>query len=67
MQNKIKQIIHEELEDYITESKKLDLFKIFDLSKIPQEELERQYYDVSMLHSGEFNYNKSKNSYEKQT
>ena len=50
MKNKINKIIHEQLKNYLTESKKLDLFKIFDLSKIPQEELERQYYDVSILH-----------------
>ena len=31
--------------------RKLDLAKIFDLSKIPEEELRRQHYDLSLRDS----------------
>lgn len=33
------------------EKQKLDLSEIFDLTKIPEEELRRQHYDVSLVHS----------------
>ena len=47
-------IVKEEIDKFVAqfcENEKLDLNKIFDLSKIPEEELRNQYYDVSLVHA----------------
>ena len=41
-------IVKEECSKY---KKKINLDEIFDLDKIPEEELKKQYYDVSLIHS----------------
>ena len=50
--NELKQTINTIVkEEFSKHKKKVDLAKIFDLDKIPEEELKKQYYDISLVHS----------------
>lgn len=53
LKQKIKRIVREEINKQIvnTQRSKIDLNRVFDLSKIPDEELKRQHYDLSLIHS----------------
>lgn len=48
MKRKIKHIVNEVVSKLI---KKINLRKLFDFSKIPDEELRRQHYDISLIHA----------------
>ena len=50
----IRKVVKEEINKYVAQtskSNKLDLNKVFDLSKISDEELRSQYYDISLVHA----------------
>lgn len=53
--NRINEYVNKVFEDVVSKlnnyHKKLDLSKIFDLSKIPAENLKQQYYDISLVNA----------------
>ena len=53
-EKRLRQVVKEEIDkfaDQVVNDEKSGLDKIFDLSKIPEEELCKQYYDISIVHA----------------
>ena len=54
IRKRIRKVVKEEINKFVAQSsknKKLDLNKVFDLSKISDDELSSQHYDISLAHA----------------